>query len=307
MPNWTSNTIRIEGAEADLRAFLEAVKWQDEIFDFNRIIPMPELLKHTGSGYQTINGKEVNEWYVIGNETALLTSDKSVRLFTPDEESTLLEIGHRSWYTWCTENWGTKWNARRPELAEDCAKDGYIEIRFDTAWAPPMPVLEKMFEMFPKLSFVCSWENEGESERHSIEHDAVTTDTNAQTNGATMMNLTKLCESDLMQFTGSEQWYRHAINRKVLFTDGAKYVAETAGAYWLLDEIALIQPYDKRVAGEEFQVWKLAVHSDRTATLTCDGGNGNIVYAKEIEFTDFPLDEITFYFANNVIYLPSEH
>jgi hypothetical protein len=26
-----------------------------------------------------------------------------------------------------------------------------------------------------------------------------------------------------------------------------------------------------------------------------------------IAFTDFPLDEITLYFANNTIYLPSEH
>jgi len=151
MPNWTSNIIRVEGAEADLRAFLEAVKWQDEIFDFNRIIPMPELLKHTGSGHQTIDGQEVSEWYVIGVAPVWLAKD---RLFTPEEEATLKEIGHRCWYDWSIANWGTKWNACRAELAEDCASEGYIEIRFDTAWAVPMPVFEKMFEMFPKLSFV---------------------------------------------------------------------------------------------------------------------------------------------------------
>jgi hypothetical protein len=128
-----------------------------------------------------------------------------------------------------------------------------------------------------------------------------------QTKEETMTNAAKLTEADLCQFTGSEHWYRHAINRNVLFTDGAKYVADTAGAYWLLDEIALIQPYDKRVADEEFQFWKLVVRPDRTATLTCDDGNGKIVYTKKIEYTDFPVDEITFYFTNNVIYLPSEH
>jgi hypothetical protein len=42
-------------------------------------------------------------------------------------------------------------------------------------------------------------------------------------------------------------------------------------------------------------------------TVTCDDGNGNIVFTKEIEHTDFPLDEITLYFANNVIHLPSEY
>jgi len=113
--------------------------------------------------------------------------------------------------------------------------------------------------------------------------------------------------ADLAQFTGSEHWYRHGINRKVLFTDGAKYVADYGGAYWLLDEIALIQPYDKRVAAEEFQVWTLKVRDDRSATLTCEDGNGTVVFSKDIEFTDFPLPEITLWFANDTIYLPSEH
>ena len=70
---------------------------------------------------------------------------------------------------------------------------------------------------------------------------------------------------------------------------------------------AVIQPYNKRVAAEDFQVWKLAVQPDRSATLTCDDGNGNVVFSKKIEYTDFPLDEITLYFANNVIHLPSEY
>lgn len=122
-----------------------------------------------------------------------------------------------------------------------------------------------------------------------------------------MTKETTLRASDLTQFTGTEQWYRHGINQAVVFTDGAKYVADIAGAYWLLDEIAVIQPYNRRIAGEAFQVWKLMVHDDLSATLTCDDGNGNIIYTKQIPFTDFPLEEITFYFTGNVILLPSEY
>jgi len=53
----------------------------------------------------------------------------------------------------------------------------------------------------------------------------------------------------------------------VLFTDGAKYVADQAGAYWLLDEIAIGQlaPF---IAAERFQVWRLAVNADQTGALT---------------------------------------
>jgi hypothetical protein len=102
------------------------------------------------------------------------------------------------------------------------------------------------------------------------------------------MTTKTLSKSDLPQFSGSENWYRHEINPNVLYTDGAQHVAEHGGAYWLPDEIAIIQPYNMAVAAEEFQVWKLAVHPDRSATLTCDVGNGNIVFTKEIRVHRFP-------------------
>ena len=116
----------------------------------------------------------------------------------------------------------------------------------------------------------------------------------------------KLSEADLRHFTGSENWYRHGIARDVLFTDGAKYIADQGGAYWLLDEIALAQRGQRAVAAEEFQVWTLTVNDDRTARLTCEDGNGKTVFAKRIEFTDFPAERITLWFENSTIYLPSE-
>jgi hypothetical protein len=114
--------------------------------------------------------------------------------------------------------------------------------------------------------------------------------------------------ADLNNFTGSEHWYRHGMVRNVLFTDGAKYVADKAGAYWLLDEIAFAQRGEKSVAAEEFQVWKLTVDLGKSSgTLICEDGNGNAVFEKPIPFTDFPLPELSLWFTNNTIYLPSEH
>jgi hypothetical protein len=63
---------------------------------------------------------------------------------------------------------------------------------------------------------------------------------------------------------------------------------------------------ESAVAAEEFQLWKLMVRADRTATLVCEDGDGKRVYAQEIPFTDFPLPEIKLYFTNNTILLPSE-
>ncbi|GEC77916.1 DUF6876 family protein [Flavobacterium aquatile] len=116
-----------------------------------------------------------------------------------------------------------------------------------------------------------------------------------------------ITKTDLAQFTGTENWYRHPIARTVLYTDGIQYLAEKAGAYWLIDEIAFnqIKPNIKK---EEFQTWTLRVDLEKsTAALTCDDGNNNIVFSKKIEYTDFPLQEIRIFFVNNVILLPSEY
>jgi hypothetical protein len=79
------------------------------------------------------------------------------------------------------------------------------------------------------------------------------------------------------------------------------------GAHWLLDEIATIQLQNAGVASEAFQVWKLEVRPDQSATLSCEDGNDHVVYAKEIEFTDFPAAGISLWFTNNTILLPSEY
>ena|SRR5579864_653092 len=120
------------------------------------------------------------------------------------------------------------------------------------------------------------------------------------------MTTKTLHEADLAQFIGSENWYQHGLVRSVTFTDGARYVADHGGAYWLLDEIALAQKFSSGVKREGFQRWTLTVE-DTKGILTCDDGNGNIVYQKPIPYTDFPLREIKFYFTDSVILLPSEY
>jgi len=111
----------------------------------------------------------------------------------------------------------------------------------------------------------------------------------------------------LAQFTGSQNFYRHGLVREVLYTEGVEYVAETAGAYWLVDEIALAQRYIIPVKREDFQVWDLKVDANQVGLLTCGDGNGREVYAKRIVFTDFPEPGIRFYYADWVIHLLSEY
>lgn len=116
-----------------------------------------------------------------------------------------------------------------------------------------------------------------------------------------------LTKADLAQFTGTENWYRHQIARNILYTDGIRYMAQSAGAYWLIDEIAFHQGLS-RFENQKMQVWKLKVDLEKsTAVLSCEDGNYNKFFEMKIPFTDFPLNEITIWFTENVILLPSEY
>ena len=116
---------------------------------------------------------------------------------------------------------------------------------------------------------------------------------------------TAALEQGLAQHYGTETWYRHPLS-KILYTEGVKYLADEAGAYWLVDEIAFAQ-IRKPVRAEQFQVWVLTVKEDATAKLHCEDGNGRTVYTTKIPFTDFPLPEIKLWFTDNVLLLPTEY
>src|SRR5258705_12313698 len=111
-----------------------------------------------------------------------------------------------------------------------------------------------------------------------------------------------LTTSDLRQFTGSETWYMHWCNPRITFTDGVKYVAQHGGAFWLIDAIVFRQDVPA-VKATRSQFWKLAV-ANKSAILSCEDGNGDVVYTQVIDFTDFPLPEIKIWFMDNVLLLP---
>jgi len=116
------------------------------------------------------------------------------------------------------------------------------------------------------------------------------------------MNAEQL-SNDLAHFSGSENVYRHTMG--YVYTDGVKYLAENAGAFWLLDLIASYRAKPK-VRREPFVVWNVRVCS-KGAIVTADDGNGNKLATQRIPFTDFPLAEIKLYVSDGVIMLPTEY
>jgi hypothetical protein len=61
------------------------------------------------------------------------------------------------------------------------------------------------------------------------------------------------------------------------------------------------------VAQEDFQIWKLVVRTDRTATATATGDSQKALASQDIPFTDFPLEEITVWLIDGTLMLPGEY
>lgn len=133
----------------------------------------------------------------------------------------------------------------------------------------------------------------------------------------------------LAHFTGTGNWYRHGLMRSLLMTDGVKFLADKAEAYWLTDIVASWQ-LKPEVRREPFQVWRLLVRQDdgplnyeieggkkryipsqynAVVTMT-DGNSKTPIVSQRIPYTDFPLLEITLYAERSgehlVLMLPGE-
>lgn len=116
---------------------------------------------------------------------------------------------------------------------------------------------------------------------------------------------TKILLEELSQFTGTEQWYRNPLFRNYVYTDGVKYLAEKAGAYWLIDYIFSNQLTPK-IRKEEFQNWKVKTNNN-SAIIRVEDGRDNLIQKFKLEYTDFPFEEFNLWFTDNTLLLPSEY
>jgi hypothetical protein len=118
-------------------------------------------------------------------------------------------------------------------------------------------------------------------------------------------------QRSLLHFTGTDRYYRHILCRNVVFTDGMKMFADTAGAYWLIDIFATELTGYVRKHGMLFLA---CVVKDSAAILTaCHGNAKRPLWSRSIDITDLPDGTWNFYMGTGgpedtiVLFLPSEY
>ena len=184
MPNHVENIITLKGDEQRIREMLEAIQ-NDELglgtVDFYKIIPMPESL-NIESGSRTDRGlkaySDFIDVYVFSrnaeealnalqnipreSENAFLRKRSDVKADEWELGKTawnnVQNYGASTWYEWCTNNWGTKWNAYGYDEGTDYSASG--NLHFQTAWSAPHPVIKKLAQMYPDIIFEHEWADE---------------------------------------------------------------------------------------------------------------------------------------------------
>lgn len=131
MPNHITTCISISGNVND---FEKEYMTEGQI-DFEKIIPQPENMFRGNLGKK--------------------------------EKEECRKMGRPNWYDWQSEYWGTKWNAYQTVIVRR-DKDA-IHLKFETAWATPIPIIKKLKEI--GFTVVGIWKDEGDDSVNTLNDD----------------------------------------------------------------------------------------------------------------------------------------
>jgi hypothetical protein len=112
MPNWCNNTIELYHEDPAMIERAKAAFADGKLL--NEFIPLPKELEDT-----TAPARE-------------------------SDESLIAKYGHSDWYSWCINNWGTKWDISPYECE---AEGNTLNGTFDSPWGPPIEAYGKLEEL----------------------------------------------------------------------------------------------------------------------------------------------------------------
>jgi hypothetical protein len=143
-------------------------------FDFNSVVPMPPELdieddSAVTTGYAALFGdwrEPASYWtwkeaasqlglpFPLESREQLLACIRSLdcadMYLSPAQQykDNVEKFGHGSWYGWCKEHWGTKWNAEATKIE---AGPNSITVRFICASSFAKPVVAALSKKWPEL------------------------------------------------------------------------------------------------------------------------------------------------------------
>jgi hypothetical protein len=172
MPNHVQNRLQAIGETKEIKRFYNYIKSIDEEgkemqIDFRKIKPRPEALSIDDSTAGEIVqlllfGKNENESRLSIKEAQKIFSNWGKKMQEEGFELALKyqenvkRFGHRTWYSWSIENWGTKWNA----YSQNDNRNTEDVIYFQTAWSSPIDLIVELSKIFPTIKLFLTYADE---------------------------------------------------------------------------------------------------------------------------------------------------
>lgn len=149
MPNHCENQVSIDGPKADIQRLWEIIKDDnpnEESAKLTRLYPMPDELGNSPAVFYGDPAKQAEQLLI--------------------EADMLAKYGHKDWYDWAIQNWGTKWGDYDYMSASlnviDTWETADITLAFHTAWGPfDEKFWKKVSADFPTLQFSITYEEPG--------------------------------------------------------------------------------------------------------------------------------------------------
>ena len=169
MPNWTTNYTTFIGSKDTIDTIYSYFDVEEDIFDFDKVVPMPETLRATASPVNIIDDEEFKEEHGVLPETLeeidhFLISYKDreektkkhsfgVQNMTSTMSAVLREnYGTNNWYDWHVDHWGVKWEGC--SISIEYKSDNILLVRYDTPWDTPEGIFENLENKFEDLTLL---------------------------------------------------------------------------------------------------------------------------------------------------------
>lgn len=126
MPNWCNNTLEISHEDPAMMERVRKAFTDGRLLD--EFIPVPKSL------------------HIVAGRVGDDTDPKQIEL-EAQEKANLEAHGYSTWYDYCVNEWGTKWDIGGDGMEPHDDGPNRTTLAFDSAWAPPTAAMDKLMDM----------------------------------------------------------------------------------------------------------------------------------------------------------------
>jgi hypothetical protein len=126
MPNWCNNTLEITHEDPAMMARVKQAFADGRLLD--EFVPVPKSL------------------HIVAGRVGDDTDPKQIAL-EAQEKANLEAHGYTTWYDYCVNEWGTKWDVGGNDYNEPQEIPDGLIMSFDSAWSPPVAAMEKFQDL----------------------------------------------------------------------------------------------------------------------------------------------------------------